>query len=97
MSKKEVLCLEYNVFCRVLNHWEEFEKNTDINIIIINIKNIIFKFPLGNTTLSDKLSDENAYDKLPDKLFLYGIFIVGFIGLWFIPSLLELVNAIGII
>lgn len=28
MSKKEILCLEYNVFCRVLNHWEEFEKNS---------------------------------------------------------------------
>lgn len=28
MEKKEVLCLEYNVFCRVLNHWEEFEKNS---------------------------------------------------------------------
>jgi hypothetical protein len=59
--------------------------------------NIIFKFPLGNITLSDKLSDKNAYDKLPDKLFLYGIFVIGFIGLWLMPSLLELVNAIGII
>lgn len=28
MEKKEVLCLEYNVFSRVLNHWEEFEKNS---------------------------------------------------------------------
>lgn len=29
MEKKEILCLEYNVFfCRILNHWEEFEKNS---------------------------------------------------------------------
>lgn len=28
MEKKEVLCLEYNVFSRVLNHWEKFEKNS---------------------------------------------------------------------
>ena len=28
MEKKEVLCLEYNVFSRVLEHWEEFEKNS---------------------------------------------------------------------
>lgn len=28
MEKKEILCLEYNVFSRVLNHWEEFEKNS---------------------------------------------------------------------
>lgn len=28
MSKKQALCLEYNIFCRILNHWEEFEKNS---------------------------------------------------------------------
>ena len=28
MEKKEVLCVEYNVFNRILNHWEEFEKNS---------------------------------------------------------------------
>ena len=33
MEKKEVLCMEYNVFCRVLNHWEEFEKNSSKKIM----------------------------------------------------------------
>lgn len=28
MSKKQALCLEYNIFCRILNHWEEFEKRS---------------------------------------------------------------------
>ncbi len=36
MEKKEVLCLEYNVFSRVLNHWEEFEKNS-LPIVLSNI------------------------------------------------------------
>lgn len=28
MEKKEVLCVEYNVFNRILNHWEDFEKKS---------------------------------------------------------------------
>ena len=36
MEKKEVLCLEYNVFYRVLNHWEEFEKNS-LPVVLNNI------------------------------------------------------------
>lgn len=36
MEKKEILCLEYNVFCRVLNHWEEFEKNS-LPVVLNNI------------------------------------------------------------
>lgn len=36
MKEKEVLCLEYNVFCRVLNHWEEFEKNS-LPVVLNNI------------------------------------------------------------
>lgn len=28
MSKKQVLCLEYNIFCRILNHVEEFEEHS---------------------------------------------------------------------
>lgn len=28
MDKEQVLCVEYNVFSRILNHWEEFEKNS---------------------------------------------------------------------
>lgn len=59
--------------------------------------NIIFKLPLGTSTLSDRLTDKDKYDKLPDKVFLYGIFVIGFIGLWLAPSLLELINAIGLI
>lgn len=36
MEKKEILCLEYNVFYRVLNHWEEFEKNS-LPVVLNNI------------------------------------------------------------
>lgn len=28
INKKEILCVEYSVFNRILNHWEEFEKNS---------------------------------------------------------------------
>lgn len=28
MNQKEILCVEYNVFNRILNHWEEFENNS---------------------------------------------------------------------
>lgn len=28
INQKEILCVEYNVFNRILNHWEEFEKNS---------------------------------------------------------------------
>ena len=59
--------------------------------------NLIFKLPVGNGSLADKLSEKTAYDDFSDKLFLYGVFGVGFIGFWLMPSLLELINAIGII
>lgn len=59
--------------------------------------NIIFKFYFGNSSISDRLSDKTQYDKIPDKAFLYGVFIIGFAGFWLAPSLLELVNALGII
>ena len=59
--------------------------------------NLIFKLPFGNGSLADRLSDNTAYDKISDKLFLYGIFVIGFIGCWLMPSLLELINAIGMI
>lgn len=36
MSQKQVLCLEYNIFCRVLNHWEEFENNS-LPVVLNNI------------------------------------------------------------
>jgi hypothetical protein len=36
MSKKQVLCLEYNIFCRVLNHWEEFEEKS-LPVVLNNI------------------------------------------------------------
>ena len=36
MEKKEVLCVEYNVFSRILNHWEEFEKNS-LPVVLNNI------------------------------------------------------------
>ena len=28
INKKEILCVEHSVFNRILNHWEEFEKNS---------------------------------------------------------------------
>lgn len=59
--------------------------------------NIILKFPVGNMSLSDRLSDSEKYDKIPTKLFAYGIFLIGFVGIWLLPSLLEALNAFGVI
>lgn len=28
INQKEILCVEYNVFNRILNHWEDFEKKS---------------------------------------------------------------------
>lgn len=28
INQKEILCVEHNVFNRILNHWEEFENNS---------------------------------------------------------------------
>jgi hypothetical protein len=61
------------------------------------IGNIVLKLPVGNGSLADRLSDKSQYDKIPDKVFLYGIFVIGFLGFWLAPSLLELINAIGVI
>ena len=36
MSKKQVLCLEYNIFCRVLNHVKEFEEHS-LQYVLNNI------------------------------------------------------------
>ena len=61
------------------------------------LSNIIFKFPIKNGTVSDIISNGKEYDKIPDKVFLYGIFFVGFVCAWAVPSFLELINALGII
>ncbi len=61
------------------------------------VGNLIFKLPIGDSSLADRLSDKMAYDNFSDKLFLYGIFIIGFLGFWLAPSLLELINAVGLI
>ena len=61
------------------------------------VANLVFKLPFGNGSLADKLADNTAYDNFNDKLFLYGIFAAGCVGCWLMPSLLELINAIGII
>lgn len=36
INQKEILCVEYNVFNRILNHWEEFEKNS-LPVVLNNI------------------------------------------------------------
>ncbi len=59
--------------------------------------NIILKLPVAGHSLADKLSASKAYDKIPDKLYLYMIFVIGFLGLWLCPSALEWLNAMGII
>ena len=57
--------------------------------------NFILKLPAGEKTLADRLSTQDSYDKIPLKAFGYGIFVIGFIGLWLMPSLLEAANAFG--
>lgn len=42
MSKKQALCLEYNIFCRILNHWEEFEERS-LPVVLNNILEEISK------------------------------------------------------
>ncbi len=59
--------------------------------------NIILKFPVSGQTVSDKLSCAKAYDKIPTKIYLYMIFVIGFIVLWLCPSALEWLNAMAII
>lgn len=36
INQKEILCVEHNVFNRILNHWEEFEKNS-LPVVLNNI------------------------------------------------------------
>ena len=36
INQKEILCVEYSVFNRILNHWEEFEKNS-LPVVLDNI------------------------------------------------------------
>ena len=36
INQKEILCVEHNVFNRILNHWEEFEKNS-LPIVLNNV------------------------------------------------------------
>lgn len=55
MEKKEILCLEYNVFDRVLNHWEEFEKNSlpiVLNDILAEIDKELNSIALEEFTLN---------------------------------------------
>lgn len=59
--------------------------------------NIIFKFPFKDDTLCNRLSKNTAFDKLSDTKWLYAVFIIGFVLMWFIPVLGEMLNAIGVI
>ncbi len=59
--------------------------------------NLIFKFPIKDTSLSDKISNPKEFDNFSYKTALYSIFIIGFIGFWLIPSILEYLNALSII
>lgn len=59
MEKKEVLCLEYNVFCRVLNHWEEFEKNS-LPVVLNNILEEIDK-ELNSIALEEFTLNRNYF------------------------------------
>lgn len=36
INQKEILCVEHSVFNRILNHWEEFEKNS-FPVVLNNI------------------------------------------------------------
>ena len=59
MEKKEVLCLEHNVFCRVLNHWEEFEKNS-LPVVLNNILEEIEK-ELNDIALQEFTLNRNYF------------------------------------
>ena len=59
--------------------------------------NLIFKFKTGENSLADILTSAEKYDRLPLKVCGYAIFIIGFIGMWLAPSVLELINSYGII
>ncbi|MDD6187700.1 MAG: hypothetical protein PUB11_06605 [Oscillospiraceae bacterium] len=59
--------------------------------------NLIFKFKLGEKSLADILTSAEKYDSLPVKVCGYAIFIIGFVGMWLAPSVLELINSYGII
>ena len=65
-----------------------------VGAIVINI---IFKFPVGEKSLADRLSTAEVYDGIPTKVYLYIIFIVGIFGCVFMPALLEWLNAFAII
>lgn len=36
INQKEILCVDHSVFNRILNHWEEFEKNS-LPVVLNNI------------------------------------------------------------
>ena len=59
--------------------------------------NIILKFPVNSTTISNKISDGKYFDQLNYKLIGYLIFLVGFIGFWVLPSVFEMLNAHAIL
>ena len=31
INQKEILCVEYNIFNRILNHWEDYDIRTYLN------------------------------------------------------------------
>lgn len=59
--------------------------------------NLIFKFKTGENSLADILTTAEKYDNLPTKVCGYAIFIIGFVGMYLAPSVLELINSYGII
>lgn len=59
--------------------------------------NILGKMPLAGGTLFNKLTNPQAFDKIPTRIFGYLIFIIGFIIMWLVPSVIEWLTAFQII
>lgn len=58
---------------------------------------LIFKLPLGEKTLADSLCLFGGYDAISVKLWGYILFMLGLLGVWLLPTLLEACNALGVI
>ncbi len=59
INQKEILCVEYNVFNRILNHWVDLEKGS-LPIILNNILEEIEK-ELNAITLQEFKLNHNYF------------------------------------
>ncbi len=93
VAGSEIVSLSSLVFSRI----PFYDNIVPVILTAALFLNVIFKLPINNISLSDRITNLELYDKFSYKTVMYTIFFIGFICFWFVPVFLECLNSFKII